>query len=260
MPFFKRRKANPGEKFPNLRKERIGYGAWKFKFIPEDATQAMVPPSKHLPEKLGIKPGEKILVFAGCNGDWADALAQSCEVHYTDLSKQMSDFARKKHSGKIRSFRTRPAQLQPRRKRLYDWSFSFEPYPLVFTRNFKLALARALLNRKGAIIAYQGSTTVHKPDEMSEEQTERIAGIYGAKAKLAVIKIGDFYCRVATLRTNFFARRRVTLDLKVMHFLNHALKKGGQISNQELASLARASLRDIEKSRERLHALEEVEY
>ncbi|MDD5163557.1 MAG: hypothetical protein PHD95_05105 [Candidatus ainarchaeum sp.] len=262
LRWLKRRK--PGEKFPNLRRKPRSEEIWKadsgtFKH------QALIPANKDLLKKVGIKPKEKVLVFAGCFGDVAQALAQECEVHYTDAGKSMTKFVRTKRPGQIRSFRTRPMQLYPRRKLVYDWSFSFEPLPLMYSANFKLTLIHSLLNRKGAIIVQQEFAKYFA--EKLTTQANQVAKIYGAKLKISTTQIIEKRddsqfgtgCQVITLETNFFARRRAALDLKVLHFLNRALKKGQEISNQELAKLAGTSLRQIEKSRERLHAIEETQ-
>ena len=48
--------------------------------------QCIISTDSQLSRKLGIAPQSKILVFAGCFGDWAGALAEVHEVHYTDVS------------------------------------------------------------------------------------------------------------------------------------------------------------------------------
>jgi hypothetical protein len=189
--------------------------------------QATVPNDPQLLEKLGIAKGARILVFAGCFGDWTKALSKGANVAYTDVSKPMTRYAKKRfRRSKIESFRAREASLQPRRKNRYDWSFSFQPYPLQHT-TMPLALVRSLLNRKGAIII---------PPSSASPDLDVISKIYGASLKIEKSYITTILGAsetvwFATLRTNPKAKRMAWQDLRVLN----AIDKLEEIDSAALA-------------------------
>ena len=83
--------------FPDIRKLGLQFRGWR----PEPPyMQTIAPRDPNLAGKLGIKPNAKVLVMAGYFGNWARSLARFCEVRYTDIGRQMTDFV-KKHPGKF---------------------------------------------------------------------------------------------------------------------------------------------------------------
>jgi len=186
--------------------------------------QDFVPTDRKLIEKLGLKKGEKVLVFAGGHGDWANALARKkMKVFYTDASKKMTSYAEKRFSkSKISSFRAREASLQPQLKKKFDWSFSFEPVPLEPSWNLTFALLRSLLNKKGAKFVYR-----ERDDPFGPKINKEFEKIYGIKIRTKLellfgIRHGKKQlkeCNIITIKTNNEARKKVNIDLKVMNFL-----------------------------------------
>jgi hypothetical protein len=253
-----RRQKETSLRFPKL--EPFCSQIWDMPTVESHSVhQSCVPQDARLFQKLGILPKQKILFFAGCYGDWAGQLAQQCEVHYTDISKSMTRFVKTQRPEHIRSFRTRPAELQPRRPFRYDWSFSFEPHPLTGSKGspFRLALLRSLLNTRGAKIVFKP----YSLQSSNFQEMKEVAKIYGAKARsrLVIIRSKEVHAgvklEVMTLETNSKARKKAALDVKVLHHLNWAYKRGKSVSNEELARLTGASIHEIEKSRERLSAV-----
>jgi protein-L-isoaspartate O-methyltransferase len=207
--------------------------------------QAIVPKDPRLLEKLGIEKGERILVFAGCYGDWASALARTgAKVTYTDSSPRMAKYAKRRFKkSRVEGFRARDAALQPRRKNLYDWSFSFQPIPLEH-KALPFALIRSLLNKKGAIIASFGSASW---------DLALIAKVYGASLNLKAADISNIGgepngVAVATLRTNHKAQAMAGQDLRVQN----AIEKLDSINYAELAKKLGLSEKQIEESIRRL--------
>ena len=217
--------------------------------------QGMVPSDPKLAQKIGIKSGANVLCFAGCHGDWARALSTQCKVRYTDISKQMTKSAALK-KGMVRSFVSRPAELLVRRPKVYDWTFSFEPYPLEST--LSLVFVRSLLNNKGCIVVERGSTS-----KKFFSSAEEIASLYGASAKKEsnTIRAKDRSLlknekiSVITLRTNDVARGKAMFDLKLMHELNLAKTKKEILVADALCKKFGVSEKDLTESMERLEKI-----
>lgn len=193
------------------------------------AAQATVPADPRLLHHLGIEPGSKILFFAGYTGNWAKALAEQAEVHFTDASAGMVRRARllqeqNPEGTRIRSFRTREASRIPLSKNRFDWSVSFEPFPLYWGGGLPLSLLRSLLNRKGAKIV------ISNPDNVGFERNVLavIARAYGASWNKRefdlLVREGPFASgrpepkshAVFSLETNDPARHKAMQDLKVL--------------------------------------------
>ena len=240
---------NKNFKFANIR--TIYFEAWapSGKFIQR---QGFVPADRFLGKKLGITSKAKVLVFAGYFGDWARALSKTCAVKYTDLGPKMTRLAATKKSN-VKSFTTRPAELLVRRPKVYDWSFSFEPYP-VGLRGMSLVFIRSLLNKKGCKIAERdkGSSFVRISEHISE--------IYGANSTVKTASIsgtterstGQHEITILTLRTNASARKKAMLDLKLLHYLNLAAKNKKQLTFDDLRKKLNVSEKQLEESRKRL--------
>lgn len=240
--------------FPNKRKTSKPY-PWN---PGTHKTQSVVPDDPRLAQKLGINPNEKVLVFAGGAGDWANALAQFCKVHYTDVSHAMTRFVETQKKGGIKSFRSRPAELLIRRPNLYDWSFSYEPIPL--GDRIELVLVRSLLNRKGCKIA-EGSVLGHTPLFISHMHS--VARIYGAKVSSSITTVREAGGRmrsvaVSTLETNQPARKRAQTDLAVFELLNSLAKRKKSISKAEACSKLHVTEKELEKSLKRIDQLEKL--
>jgi hypothetical protein len=220
--------------------------------------QDWVPSDIHLATKLGIAPGEKILFFAGCAGDWARALSDNAQVHYTDISPSMTALVKEHGPSKIRSFRTRPAELQPRRAGRFDWSFSFEPIPLVFDEKISLVVVRGLLNNKGVKIVYQKSYSA-LPEKLLA-LVKRIGSMYRVSIETKIVPVRgagsvESSMWVLTVKTNSHARELARLDLKVLQLLNAQSKKGNLPSQREIASRVSAPLSAVRRCRRRLEAI-----
>ncbi len=182
--------------------------------------QAIVPMSKGLSKILGIERGSRILFFAGCYGDWADALARDGNhVIYSDVSRNMVREVNKPHY--FRQFeeaRVLEASQWPRKPKRYDWSVSFEPVPLV-DKGLPLAVMRSLLNRKGVKLIF-GSSYLGTL-EIVHKLMREIAYIYGAKCRKKSTWVRDIYegrrkVIVLTLVTNEEARRKAWIDVQVL--------------------------------------------
>ena len=179
-------------------------------------------PLQPVAERLGINEKDKIFVFAGFAGDWADNLGQTCKnVTYSDIDPQQVRAVRASKRN-IRHFLTVDATELPRAAGQYDWSFSFEPMPLAIHHTLKMALLRSLLNNKGAIIAYRANPVI------AFATMKKVARVYGASAErdlleVAATDVNSYYVnskiKVLKLLTNPQARRKAEIDLMVMNAL-----------------------------------------
>jgi len=244
--------------FPNIFTNTRLLGLKGKAWIPaaRGGAQSLVPKDPLLSKKLGLAKKEKILVIAGYYGDWARALSESCEVRYTDLGKEMAAFAGRKKA-KVRSFTARPAELLVRKPMLYDWSFLFEPYPLV-AGSLCLVLARSLLNKKGCKILERSNL-----DPTFYAQVTKVARLYNAKSKFEQIRLtglvnkSKIECPVAmfTLSTNNEARKKAMLDMGLLRELNLAAKNRKQLQSGQLCKKLGISQGELEESSQRLHAI-----
>jgi len=226
---------------------------------PHGGRQYFVPRDNLLREKVGLTRGDAVLVVAGYYGDWARALAEFSKVTYSDISKGSLEYV-KKDKGKIRQFRLAAAERVPRLQKIYDWSFSFEPFPLLSYGGIEHMLLRSLLNRKGAKIVIS-----ERPDfDAFDGPLTQVAGIYGAKFEQKDVEIHgrhravdreNITCRVLTVRTNNNARRKAALDLKVINELNKATFYKSAVNNKVLAQKFKVNESEIVKSRKRAGAL-----
>ncbi len=127
---------------------------WKVRKDTKSTSQSLIPKDPHLLQKLGIQKGEKIIYFMGCYGDWAKAISKQTHLTYTDATRSIIDFAKEKNKGNIKQFKLITAEMAPQRPMIYDWSFSYEPIPLLAAKTLKLNLTRSLLNKKGGKIIF----------------------------------------------------------------------------------------------------------
>lgn len=201
--------------------------------------------------KLGVKRGAKVLFFAGYHGDWAHQLAQSTQVYYTDVSREMTKHARQRFGGKgIKSFRTADAVRWPAQR--YDYVASFEPFPLGCL--IGLIALRALAHAKGMRTVYRDYNVGFIPS---------MSG-YGAKSRIKRVLIPTLResgkgekkgFLVWKLESTPRSRRLAKLDLAVIS----ALQKPREISMVELANKLKqrgyTKQRELEQSLQRIHTL-----
>jgi len=243
--------------FSQARKKVRTTRPWETRAYPS-GRQEFVPREKGIAKKIGLKRREKVLFFAGCFGDWASAIADTCEVKYTDISTSMMNSA--KNKGKIKSFRIDNAILAPRRKKVYDWSVSFEPYPVAMTRGINMTLVRSLLNNKGLVMVFSPKKIRGSPlRKFFKDRAKRIAELYGAKfeeenliihgeGKEGIENRQSYLLRI---RTNSQAREKAHLDVRVLMFL----EKRGTLTTSKLAQLTKTSTIKVEESLKRINAL-----
>ncbi len=199
-------------------------------------------PGEELHEKLAIEPGSKVLFFAGATGDWAHALSRTTEVHYTDASKEMAQFAKGRFGLRgIRSFRTVDAVQWPAKDR-YDYVVSFEPYPL--SSRLPLIAVRALAHAKGMRIVNPLAY---------DHYLDRLMWVYKARSSYKEKKITDRHgdevkVSLWQLDSTPDARTAAQLDLKVIH----ALQRRGAITMNRLTKLL--SRKGITSSKEELES------
>lgn len=174
------------------------------------------PNDSKLAQKLGIIKGEKILFVAGFSGEWANSLAQTCEVRFTDAGKGMVGTAKRKYKNKMK-YTKAYAQLLPQRPLIYSWTVSFEPFPVANAKGNILSSIRSLLNKKGSKIIFSDP----RNSKHTQITFENIAKSYSCKAELAEISIQldtqhMHPLTVNTLVTNKIARQRAINDLKII--------------------------------------------
>ena len=122
------------------------------KIVKKNRSQRTIPCDKDLLKKLGLRKGEKILVFAGYYGGWANELAcAGCDVVYSDVSKSLTEYARRKYP-RIKKAVCRDYIWLPEKEKEYDWSFSFEP--VGGKQGLVIAIIRGLMNNKGVKIVH----------------------------------------------------------------------------------------------------------
>ncbi len=222
--------------------------------------QKLIPRDPLLLKKLGIQKGAKINYFASFYGDWVRTMAKETKLKATDANIGMKEFVQSRKY-KI-PFRAIAAQSYPRIKNAYDWSVSFEPFPLLHIAGLELTAMRGLLNKKGMKII----TSAYKSSLLEKDfssKLETVARIYGAdllQKKVNVLSSMQYgqkpqneYVHVITLFTNNIAREKVYRDLQLIS----AIEKGKAKTESELIAFGlkmgfsevqvRASLKRIEK-------------
>lgn len=223
--------------------------------------QTTAPADERLHEKLGIENDSKILVLAGCMGDWANALAERAIVRYTDSSKEMTDYVKARFpSTRIAQFSTTDALKWPIEN--YDWVFFFEPIPLQ-GKALAISLLRALAKAKGAKIVFSNVNLGAEPETMTD--VERICEIYGARLNVRKEDITcrygeryDEYREVGHSITTLFAtpesRKKAELDLKLIWLLQGRKAVGLKelLSNPEVKRL-KARRKEVVRALERIN-------
>ncbi len=121
----------------------------------KNLSQAPDLPNSAVSLQLGIPAGSKVLFFAASYGDWANALSQTTELTYADVSKSMVSYAKRRFNGKgIKKFTVADALLWPKRGE-FDYLVSYVPIPL--KERLPLIVLRALALAKGIRILSPGS-------------------------------------------------------------------------------------------------------
>lgn len=231
--------------------------------------QDFVPIESNLHSKLGINKGSKIHVFAGYYGNWAHALSEgSKRVRYTDASKEFTQIAMKKRSNKI-SYKTVPAELAPVRRNAFDWSFSFEPYPLFGHNGIGMVVTRSLLNRKGLKVLFSERAKGQEGDFFGK--LKALGDVYGAKTKSELIGINTLKTSdkmretssfprkneftMVTILTNPLSQEKAFFDLRVQNLVDKAIKRNNSnsynrpsplIGEKAIASKKRTQKRDFD--------------
>lgn len=235
--------------------------------------QALVPKSKGLSKKLGIAKGSRILFFAGCYGDWANALARDGNrVVYSDVSADMVRGIRSSVKGaSFERTRVLEASQWPRRPNEYDWSVSFEPIPLQ-DEALHLVLMRSLLNKKGAKIIYSRAYLFEIKNYIYKV-AKGIAKLYGARSRKKSVEIENIGNRgkriervtVITLETNEQARRKAWIDMQVLKAVrserdkkrSKKIKLNDLLKNERIKRL-KLSKEELTESLRRLEALSKL--
>ena len=190
------------------------------KIIKKNRSQRTIPCDEDLLKKLGLRKSEKILVFAGYYGEWANELANAgCRVVYSDVSKSLTEYARRKYP-RIKRAVCRDYIWLPEKEKAYDWSFSFEP--VGGKQGLVIAIIRGLMNNKGVKI-------VHYPRENKPGDAylryKLVARVYGCgfgRNSVYISGRGMFGERldeehiITSFRTNEGVKRNVREDLKTL--------------------------------------------
>ncbi len=218
---------------PNLQKILKEAEAWKVSAIQKQKgnrkvwkkktarSQHTIVNDKHLLKKIGLDKKDKILTIAGYYGDWTNAIAKAgCKVIYSELSKTLVNFARRKFgkNKNILKFTCANYVNVPKKENEFDWTITFEP--IGGKMGLPLAIIRSLLNKKGFKV-------IHYPREnkplKSYARYKLIADVYGVKFDRKAVfikginqkfKILDKKHIVTTLKTNNVAKEKVKEDLE----------------------------------------------
>ncbi|MBI4210690.1 MAG: hypothetical protein HY544_04255 [Candidatus Diapherotrites archaeon] len=256
-------KSNATGSFPRLRRMIRRAEPWK---ISGRARQTYIPADEKLAEKIGIAQNDKIIVFAGGAGQWASELSKFADVRYTDISPSMASHA-KLNMTRIRTVRVAPAELVPSRERIYDWSFSFEPFQLMDPRHgmaIKVAILRALTNNKGAKLVF-GPLLFKK----NEESFRKIPDIYGATTRISKTGImcmehsgetKENRFTVIDILTNDSARNDAKVDIRIMRLLDREYTQGKRPTIQDIAEKTNIESGTVERSLERLHKINSMRW
>ncbi|MDO8625687.1 MAG: class I SAM-dependent methyltransferase, partial [Candidatus Diapherotrites archaeon] len=238
---FSRLKRKKPLRFPDIRKSIRNADSWTPVLrtphgdVRAYTHQGVIPADPNLAEKMGIKPGQKIIAVAGGAGDWTHALSKTCKVTYTDISPRMAKYVATEKKGELNAMHAWPAEAVIRRPNQYDWTFSFEPYPLQETsKQLDHVLVRSLLNRYGGKIVEQQHTTL-------DANLKRVAELYGAsfESSVATIRVQPWNpdnVGVLTLHTNARARQRAWNDVRFLRLLTIMAQRDKRMTFGEIAS------------------------
>lgn len=182
-----------GYEVPSIHKMLLRKGYWGLEG--NDAAvrgfrQHVYPEDNRLADKLGLSRGQRVLFIAGYLGDWPHALAeQGVRVHYTDGSKEIVDFVKKKFRGntKIEHFTQADAVEWPEGE--FNRLVSFEPTPL-WNGALPLALLRSLAQTEGSTIVHPHPNPAEKEGEYAfADISSHFLGNYGAKSRVRTVGV-----------------------------------------------------------------------
>jgi len=206
--------------------------------------QATNPIDSKILIKLGIKKKEKVLAIAGYYGNWASELnKRGAKVTYSDISKPMVDYVRKKVKPKFEEYICSNYELIPKKPKEYDWTFTFESCG--GAQGLPIAYLRSLINDKGGILVLYWNTKNRKAMGGKPKRypliVKTLAKTYGATYKIKDInfraysggtKITTFLHKVYFLKTNSSAGRKAQFDLQFLDELKN--KRKIKLDNKEI--------------------------
>jgi len=231
-------------RIPNLRLMLKQRERWKPRPAPgetpriDSSVQHVVPADAELHEKMGLRPGAKVLFFAGGAGDWADALAErGVEVHYADASAEMTKYAKERfRRTKIRSFTTMDAVRWPEKtgpeKTAYARLVSFEPFP-VMRSSLPVAALRAIAHSTGMTLAYvlDSAATSQMEFPPLNAMIRGLKALYGAQSRVDETRVG-----ASSLR-GYPASSPLSVPLSVYH-IDAPPAGGRKLAQLDLAVLS----------------------
>ncbi len=230
--------------------------------------QEHIPAEKDLATKIGMKKGDKVVVFAGFLGDWAGGLSNQTRVTYTDINPKFKKFVKNQKRAVISRFKTIPGESVPQRMQIYDWSFSFEPIPLLMQGTLGVSLARSLMNNRGAKMIFGENYSIEASDSWTQ-YVKPLKEIYGAEIDFSLIDLnthvtspyfGVFPAEkrkfdLITIKTNPAARKKVFLDMRILNAVDKANFYQKRITTRQLAKRFGISQVEAIKSVMRLEKL-----
>ena len=204
-------------------------GPWRTSLLEKSPSQTVIPDDPALLRKLGIVAGDHVFGYAGYIGDWLGALsARGARVDYTDINLDIVQWVRIHKTGLFDQVRIGDPLIEPARVDEYDWSFSFEPFPLQ-PNEMPFAMMRSMLNRKGYIwvsaigvpfnfdwhlkVFGQVYGLSSKRDEIQLRHASILARASRTSSPIAVD------CMIAEIRAAPAARDKVMKDLVVINAL-----------------------------------------
>ncbi|MFH0971727.1 MAG: hypothetical protein V1835_04115 [Candidatus Micrarchaeota archaeon] len=219
----------------SLAESRKGrYSGKRHEFIPTD---------QKLLRLIGLTANDRIHYFSAYSGEWAQKLADlGARVDASDISKDI--VARlKSNPGKIRRIFQAAGETGAIVPTYYDWSVSYEPFPIIRGDYGVNSLIRmGLINREGIKLIF--SRTIIEPGWV-KPSLKAIAKIYGADVEQKIVHIRGGppvgrrprqtrFMTVFTIRTNPKIRKKAELDL----FLERRLPLLGDVGADSIKALA----------------------
>ena len=244
--------------FAEFRKKLKYYQGWKPGANVD--FQAFVPKDNALGRKLGIGKKQNVVFVLGCYGDWARELSKFCNLKYTDISPEMTNFAKARINNERVKYGVVPAEIIPQRKKVYDWTFSFEPFPLLLGNGPELSFMRTLLNKYGSKFVFAKSKKESKSVNVFFKRLSNFAQIYGCELEQKQVfveggklgqEVSGHNLTLFTLKTNSGARERANLDLKLLNYLN----KHGRTSVLDLAKKFGTTSKRVDEAIVRIDAI-----
>jgi len=180
-------------------------------------------------KKLGISKNDNVLVFAGAQGDWADAIRRgiSGKLYYTDADPKMVKIAKKKYP-KMDCYEESTINLKERN---VDWLFSFEPLPLYkHNAGFICAFLYAMIFAKKGLKIYGINQEPPEMDILEQEYEINIDGKRGTKNNIEILADhisagGNIHINLlTTIKKNKKAENLAIIDRRVLEELQRYSK------------------------------------